>query len=179
MGSVRNPILIAFVIFHHTTSLIAGVPGSIYLQDSIEFRWMGCFLAGAPLLFVGWDLLARCIAPTFRRFHMMSGLFVVCMFLYQRIIMFFPMAWTLWGVVQASHMPAWAKGCLYVGGFNMSCFNLLCTCMIVGGWYDKFWNKPDFDVVEIPTFGADLKPATINGGPTILTSPISMQKGLK
>lgn len=178
-NSVRNPILIAFVIFHHTTSLIAGVPGSIYLDDSIEFRWMGCFLAGGPLLFVGWDLLARCVAPTFRRFHMMSGLFCLCMFFYQRIVMFFPMAWTLWGIVQASRMPGWAKGCLYLGGFNISCFNLLCQCMIVGGWLEKFWDKLAEDNVDIPNFEADLKSVDSIGGPTILTSSTSKQSQLK
>jgi len=138
---------------------------------------MGCFLAGGPLAFVGWDLLARCMSPGLHRFHMMSGLYQACMFAYQRIFIFFPMAWTLWGVVQTSAIPRLAKFCLYLGGINMTCFNLLCMCMIVGGWLEKFVLKPAKKEAESPIVARQQNsPYT---PPTILTSPTSRGRLLK
>jgi hypothetical protein len=139
-NTFRVPVMIAFLTFHHTTSLLAGIPGSVYLQDSMHFQWMGCFLAGAPIAFVGWDLFARCVPYRFRRFHMASGVYVACMFVVQRVIVFLPMAWALSGIVINATMPLWAKTCLFIGGFNMTLFNFICSAMMFHGIAKKYWD---------------------------------------
>lgn len=139
-NTFRVPVMIAFWMFHHTTSLLAGIPGSIYLQGSLHFQWMGCFLAGAPLAVVAWDLFARCVPYRFSRFHMASGVYMAGMFAFQRICVFLPLAWTLSGIVIDATMPLWAKACLFIGGFNMTLFNFLCTAMLLDGLAKKYWN---------------------------------------
>jgi hypothetical protein len=166
----RQPFMIGFLMFHHTTSLLAGVPGSIYLQDSMHFQCMGCFLAGCPLVFVAWDLFARCVPSKFSRFHMASGAYMICMFAFQRIFVYLPMAWTLSGIVISATMPWWAKACLFIGGLNMTLFNFMCTAFM----FDSFVKKVKANAGE-----QVVKDVTINGDteikesvPTLLGSRI-------
>lgn len=178
-NGVKKPEMIGFCLFHHTVSLLGGLPGSVYMIDCKEFLWMGAFLAGAPTLLVGFDLSSRCVPPAFRRFHMFAGFMMFCIFAHQRIYLFFPMAWELSLVVYSSSMPWLARGSLFTSGIMMSFFNVMVTGFMGHGFFTKFIKaRPEECSQDAPV--GFIEP-TGELGPTILSalssSPTNKNKG--
>eukprot|EP00929_Paragymnodinium_shiwhaense_P068262 TRINITY_DN3430_c0_g1_i3.p1 TRINITY_DN3430_c0_g1~~TRINITY_DN3430_c0_g1_i3.p1 ORF type:complete len:306 (-),score=60.15 TRINITY_DN3430_c0_g1_i3:231-1148(-) len=135
---VRNSVAcegyVAFISFHHSVSLLAGIPTSIYFAENPDFQCLGALLAGGPLVFVAWDLFARTIDARHRLFHLASEGYINSMFFYHRVIIFFPLAKSLLTVVYGSSVPLWAKISLFLGGASMSMFNVICLGMMVMQW---------------------------------------------
>merc|ERR1719162_2900643 len=66
---VTNPAALAFLAFHHSVSLCAGLPCMIYFADKKDFQWLGVMLAGAPLTMVVPDLVSRCVSANYEKCH--------------------------------------------------------------------------------------------------------------
>eukprot|EP00929_Paragymnodinium_shiwhaense_P082587 TRINITY_DN4358_c0_g1_i2.p1 TRINITY_DN4358_c0_g1~~TRINITY_DN4358_c0_g1_i2.p1 ORF type:complete len:326 (-),score=57.98 TRINITY_DN4358_c0_g1_i2:423-1400(-) len=120
----------AFVGFHHSVSLLAGLPTTIYFADQPQFQFMGVLLAGYPMCLILFDLAAKCAPPEWIRFNALSEVMMSVGFCYQRIYMFFPLAVELLYLTIASEIPAMAKVSLALGGFSMSMFNLMMLMMV-------------------------------------------------
>lgn len=182
-NSHSNPQLLGFLFFHHSVSLMAGLPGSIYLADNSQFQWLGVLLAGGPVAFLPVDIFVKCAPKTYRKLHMASGLLLSCMFAFQRIVLFLPMAWNVTQAVHAATMPFWAKVCLYVGGGNMTLFNFICVFMCFHGWAQKFVlpkrvQAAEADTVDSFTDQQKLDKADTQNmsQPTLLTSSHARQQ---
>jgi len=115
---------------HHSTSLLAGLPVSIYFADQPEFQFMGILLAGYPMCLIFFDLVSKVMHPDYQIVHAAGDVIMSSGFSYQRIVMYFPIAASLLQTVYESEtVPILAKVSLAVGGLMMSLFNLMMLAM--------------------------------------------------
>jgi hypothetical protein len=160
--AIKQKGYVAFMLFHHSVSLLAGLPVCFYFAHDARFQWMGALMAGGPLLSVVWDLPARCMPHSYRSFHILSQLYCTGVFLHQRVVLYFPLAYSLLSIAyEAADVPTWAKLSLLLGGVNMSMFNLICCGLMVYDWGKKMGNmktKPSEDQTTVePVMSAQAK----------------------
>jgi len=148
LGKNSNGSYVAFISFHHSVSLLAGLPVCFYFSHDPRFQWMGALMAGGPMCFVAWDVFARCVAPQKRIFHLLSECYINSAFFYQRVILFFPLALSLLQIVYEAEVPSTAKLSLFLGGLSMSLFNLVCIGLMIyqcGNKLKKFTTEASVD----------------------------------
>jgi len=89
----------------------------------------------------------------------------------KRLWLYFPTAWALICKTLSSDMPLWAMALVCMGGFNMSCFNVLNSVIMSNGWFQKYMSKQAKVATSASTPGPD-DPAHFEEttAPTILTS---------
>jgi len=121
---MKKPEFVGVIVMHHLTSLLAGLPGSIYFADQPEFQFMGILLAGYAGCLTLVDVLAKAVHPDWWVVHAVEAVITSGGFFYQRIILYFPLAAGLLQVVYQSEIPFLAKISLAFGGLMMSLFNL-------------------------------------------------------
>eukprot|EP00929_Paragymnodinium_shiwhaense_P086127 TRINITY_DN4663_c0_g1_i2.p1 TRINITY_DN4663_c0_g1~~TRINITY_DN4663_c0_g1_i2.p1 ORF type:complete len:354 (+),score=53.93 TRINITY_DN4663_c0_g1_i2:158-1219(+) len=121
---------IGFISFHHTVSILAGLPVCIYFADQPDFQFMGVLLAGYPVFIVCGDTMSKCIPPAFKNTLKVIDVFMGFTFAYQRIFLYLPLAWKLLQQVHESQIPLAAKVSLAVGGLFMTLFNMMIVQMV-------------------------------------------------
>jgi len=130
---------IGFMSFHHSVSLLAGIPVCFYFSRDARFQWMGALMAGGPLISIPVDLFMKCKPPSQRPLHILSDFYMNSMFFYQRLILYFPLAYSLLVTVyDAAEVPIGAKLSLFLGGASLSVFNVLCAVLGIYGSYNKW-----------------------------------------
>jgi len=129
--AIKNAKYRWMIGLHHSTSLLAGLPTSMYFADKPEFQFMGILLAGYPMLMIGFDLFVKTVDNRYQTLHALAELLVSFGFAYQRWFMYFPMVAPLLQTVYASDIPLIAKVSLALGGLMMSLFNLMLFGLIV------------------------------------------------
>ena len=114
-------------VFHHTVGLTCGLCCIVYFADVPEFQYFGAFIMGGVVLSMVPQLIIACYPPDYYYLHLADKLNTFGVFVYQRIIRHFPIAYTLCGVVYAAEVPVFVKGCFFYSAFAMSFFNLACA----------------------------------------------------
>lgn len=170
-NSAHNMDFVGFVLFHHSVSILAGVPVILYAADKPEFLWFACMLAGGPVATLLIENASRCVPADWKLVHMIMELVGIILFAYQRLWLYFPTAWALICKTLSSDMPCWAMVIVCMGGFNMSCFNVLNSVLMSNGWIQKYMSKQPSVAGSASTPGPD-GPTHFEetAGPTILAS---------
>eukprot|EP00929_Paragymnodinium_shiwhaense_P082588 TRINITY_DN4358_c0_g2_i1.p1 TRINITY_DN4358_c0_g2~~TRINITY_DN4358_c0_g2_i1.p1 ORF type:complete len:392 (-),score=65.46 TRINITY_DN4358_c0_g2_i1:496-1602(-) len=119
----------AVIGFHHSVSLLAGLPVIMYFANQPQFQFMGVLLAGYPMSMILFDLVAKSAPPQWTSFNALSDVVVSLGFCYQRIYVYFPLALELLYLTVDAEIPVIAKVSLALGGFCMSMFNLMMLAM--------------------------------------------------
>eukprot|EP00931_Biecheleriopsis_adriatica_P060040 TRINITY_DN3602_c1_g1_i1.p1 TRINITY_DN3602_c1_g1~~TRINITY_DN3602_c1_g1_i1.p1 ORF type:complete len:365 (+),score=44.45 TRINITY_DN3602_c1_g1_i1:60-1097(+) len=127
-NAMRSKTYAPLVLFHHTVSVLVGVPVNLYFSHLPEFQWFGAVIAGGPLFGLVPDLLSRVIASFSKKAIHFWCFFV---FTYQRLVFYFPRTCALLKIVCASEaVPLSIKGGFMIGAFNLSVYNLLVFALI-------------------------------------------------
>eukprot|EP00931_Biecheleriopsis_adriatica_P060037 TRINITY_DN3602_c0_g2_i1.p1 TRINITY_DN3602_c0_g2~~TRINITY_DN3602_c0_g2_i1.p1 ORF type:complete len:359 (-),score=57.07 TRINITY_DN3602_c0_g2_i1:183-1208(-) len=115
--------------FHHSVSILVGLPVNLYFSHLPQFQWFGAVIAGGPLLSLVPDLLSRLVAS----FPAQTAIEVWCFLVwtYQRLIFFFSQTYALLKLVGESEAVPWpVKVGFAIGAFNLSVFNLLAFALM-------------------------------------------------
>jgi len=168
---VHKAEVMRLVIFHHSVSIFAGVPVILYAADKPEFLWFACLLAGGPVAILALENASRCVPADWKLVHMIMETAGIILFAYQRVWLYFPTAWALICKTLSSDMPCWAMVLVCMGGFNLSCFNVLNIVLMSSGWIQKYMSKQSNLAVSASTPGPH-GPTHFEetAGPTILAS---------
>eukprot|EP00931_Biecheleriopsis_adriatica_P060039 TRINITY_DN3602_c0_g4_i1.p1 TRINITY_DN3602_c0_g4~~TRINITY_DN3602_c0_g4_i1.p1 ORF type:complete len:342 (-),score=48.39 TRINITY_DN3602_c0_g4_i1:237-1262(-) len=139
------------LLFHHTVSILVGLPVNLYFSHLPEFQWFGVVITGGPLLSLVPDLLSRLVAS----FPAQTAVEVwgCLVFAYQRLIFYFSQTYALLKIVGESEEVPWPiKGGFVLGAFNLSAFNLLAFAILTASLLQKL--QPDSEARGISAANA-------------------------
>lgn len=129
-------------VFHHTVGLSCGLAVTVYFAHLPEFQWFGALILGGPVFVMVPQLLISCLPPTYYKLHGLEKCYSLAAFCYQRIVRYFPIAYSLCRSVHLSDTcPQWVKYTFYYSAFAMSIFNLVCCLAFFEGAYKVFLVK--------------------------------------
>eukprot|EP00929_Paragymnodinium_shiwhaense_P054324 TRINITY_DN27223_c0_g1_i2.p1 TRINITY_DN27223_c0_g1~~TRINITY_DN27223_c0_g1_i2.p1 ORF type:complete len:348 (+),score=40.82 TRINITY_DN27223_c0_g1_i2:120-1163(+) len=117
--------MITILGMHHSVSLCAGIPVSLYFSDRKPFQYFGAMCSGGALFMVVPDLFSRMVPKEFERVHLLQEFYGGCVWGYQRIWWFFPATWTLLREVMREPIPVAVKAAFGLASFNLALFNVL------------------------------------------------------
>eukprot|EP00931_Biecheleriopsis_adriatica_P060041 TRINITY_DN3602_c2_g1_i1.p1 TRINITY_DN3602_c2_g1~~TRINITY_DN3602_c2_g1_i1.p1 ORF type:complete len:357 (-),score=35.86 TRINITY_DN3602_c2_g1_i1:66-1091(-) len=135
--AIQSKPYIAMILFHHTVSILVGLPVNLYFSHLPQFQWFGVVITGGPLLFLVPDLLSRLVLASFPA-QAAVDIFTFLCWTYQRLVFYFPHTYVLLKIVGQSPVLPWAmKAGFLVGAFNLSVFNLLIFACLVASLLKK------------------------------------------